>query len=233
MAFSPERQHLTSIQKYAILLNAMRTELTEKQRQILDFIVERVSERGLPPTLREIAEEFGLQSVRSVQTHLDALAKKGFIRRLAGKSRGIELIRERVRRPGIPIVGHISAGRPIPAVEDIQGTLDLDVLFGKDERPFALRVQGDSMVEAGIFAGDLVIVQPRQTAEPGDIVVALKDDEATVKYFAVIDRTPMLVPANSRYAPVPLGEGQIVGKVVGVLRHVKRNTREIQRFLNQ
>lgn len=211
----------------------MRTELTEKQQQILDFIVERVSEQGLPPTLREIAERFGLQSVRSVQTHLDALAKKGFIRRLAGKSRGIELVREKVRRPGIPIVGHISAGRPIPALEDIQGIVDLDVLFKKDERPFALRVQGDSMVEAGIFAGDLVIVQPRSYAEPGEIVVALKDDEATVKYFAVIDGKPTLVPANARYAPTPLGEGQIVGRVVGVLRQVKRNIREIQRFLNQ
>ena len=211
----------------------MRAELTEKQRQILEFIVERVSEQGLPPTLREIAERFELQSVRSVQTHLDALAKKGFIRRLAGKSRGIEVVRERVRRPGIPIVGHISAGRPIPALEDIQGTLDLDVLFGKDERPFALRVQGDSMIGAGIFAGDLVIVQPRQTAEPGDIVVALKDDEATVKFFAVVDGKPTLVPANPAYAPTPLGEGQIVGRVVGVLRQVKRNIREIQRFLNQ
>lgn len=209
----------------------MRRELTEKQRQILDFIVERVSEHGLPPTLREIAEKFGLQSVRSVQTHLDALAKKGFIRRLAGKSRGIEVVRERVR--GIPIVGHISAGRPIPALEDIQGTLDLDVLFGKDERPFALRVQGDSMIEAGIFAGDFVIVQPRSYAEPGEIVVAITDNEATVKYFAVIAGKPMLVPANSRYTPTPLGEGQIVGRVVGVLRHVRRNIQEIQRFLNQ
>ncbi|MCX8103574.1 MAG: transcriptional repressor LexA [Candidatus Bipolaricaulota bacterium] len=211
----------------------MRVELTEKQRQILDFIVERVSEQGLPPTLREIAERFGLQSVRSAQTHLDALAKKGFIRRLAGKSRGIELVRERVRRPGIPIVGRISAGQPIPALEEIEGTLDLDVLFGKDERPFALRVQGDSMIEAGIFAGDLVIVQPRQTAEPGEIVVAVTDNEATVKFFAVVDGKPMLVPANARYAPAPLGEGQIVGRVVGVLRQVKRNIREIQRFLNQ
>lgn len=209
----------------------MRTGLTEKQRRILDFIVERVSEHGLPPTLREIAEKFGLQSVRSVQTHLDALAKKGFIRRLAGKSRGIEVIRERVR--GIPIVGHISAGRPIPALEDIQGTLDLDVLFGKDERPFALRVQGDSMIEAGIFAGDFVIVQPRSYAEPGEIVVAITDNEATVKYFAVMEGKPMLVPANSRYTPTPLGEGQIVGRVVGVLRHVRRNIQEIQRFLNQ
>lgn len=209
----------------------MRTGLTEKQRQILDFIVERVSEHGLPPTLREIAEKFGLQSVRSVQTHLDALAKKGFIRRLAGKSRGIEVVRERVR--GIPIVGHISAGRPIPALEDIQGTLDLDVLFGKDERPFALRVQGDSMIEAGIFAGDFVIVQPRSYAEPGEIVVAITDNEATVKYFAVMEGKPMLVPANSRYTPTPLGEGQIVGRVVGVLRHVRRNIQEIQRFLNQ
>jgi repressor LexA len=211
----------------------MRTELTEKQRQILEFIVERVSEQGLPPTLREIAEKFGLQSVRSAQTHLDALAKKGFIRRLAGKSRGIELVRERVPRQGIPIVGHIAAGRPIPAIEDIQGSLDLNVLFGKDERPFALRVQGDSMIGAGIFAGDLVIVQPRSYAEPGEIVVALKDDEATVKYFAMIEGKPTLVPANSSYAPAPLGEGQIVGRVVGVLRQIKRNTQEIQRFLNQ
>ncbi len=211
----------------------MRTELTEKQHQIFQFIVERISERGLPPTLREIAEEFGFQSVRSVQTHLDALEKKGFIRRLAGKSRGIELVRERVPRRGIPIVGHIAAGRPIPAIEDIQGTIDFDVLFGKDERPFALRVQGDSMIGAGIFAGDLVIVQPRSCAEPGEIVVALKDDEATVKFFAVIDGKPTLVPANSSYAPTPLGEGQIVGRVVGVLRQVKRNIREIQRFLNQ
>jgi repressor LexA len=224
---------LTSIQKYAILLTAMRTELTEKQRQILDFIVERVLEQGMPPTLREIAERFGLQSVRSVQTHLDALEKKGVIRRLAGKSRGIEVVRERVPHRGIPIVGHISAGRPIPALEDIQGTLDLDVLFGKDERPFALRVQGDSMIEAGIFAGDLVIVQPRSYAEPGEIVVALKDDEATVKYFALVDGKPMLVPANARYAPAPLGEGQILGRVVGVLRQIKRNIQEIQRFLNQ
>jgi repressor LexA len=211
----------------------MKIELTEKQRQVLDFIVERISEQGMPPTLREIGGRFGMQSIRSVQTHLGALEKKGYIRRLAGKSRGIELVREKVRRPGIPIVGHIAAGHPIPAVEDIQGTLDLDVLFGRDERPFALRVRGDSMVEAGIFAGDLVIVQPRQTAEPGEIVVALKDDEATVKFFALVERKPTLVPANPSYAPVPLNEGQIVGRVVGVLRQVKRNIREIQRFLNQ
>jgi repressor LexA len=89
------------------------------------------------------------------------------------------------------------------------------------------------MIGAGIFAGDLVIVQPRSYAEPGEIVVALKDDEATVKYFAMIDRKPTLVPANSSYAPTPLGEGQIVGRVIGVLRQVKRNIQEIQRFLNQ
>lgn len=216
---------------YAILLTAMRKELTDKQRRILDFIVGRVSEQGMPPTLREIAERFGIRAVRSVQTHLDALEKKGFIRRLAGKSRGIELVK--VRRPGIPIVGHIAAGRPIPAIEDIQGTLDLDLLFGREEHPFALRVQGDSMIEAGIFEGDLVIVQPRPTAEPGEIVVALKDDEATVKYFALVDRKPSLVPANRSYGPVPLGEGQIVGRVVGVLRKVQRNIRELQELINR
>lgn len=211
----------------------MKDELTEKQRQILDFIAERISEMGMPPTLREIAEYFGMRSVRSVQTHLEALEKKGFIRRLIGKSRGIELVRAKARPRGIPVVGQIAAGRPIPALEDVQEVLNLDVWFARDERPFALRVQGDSMIEAGILNGDLVIVQPRPTAEPGEIVVALKEHEATVKFLATKAGQPWLVPANARYAPVPLGEGQIVGRVVGVVRRVKHSLRDLQEILHR
>lgn len=200
----------------------MRESLTEKQRRILDFIVEQISEHGRPPTLREIADAFGLRSVRSVQMHLEALERKGAIRRLAGKSRGIEVLAKAQRREhGIPVVGQIAAGRPIPAVEDVQEVLNLDVWFGRDARPFALRVQGDSMIEAGILHGDLVIVQPQQTARPGEIVVAIHENEATVKFLMMKENRPWLVPANPRYKSAPLGDGQIVGRVVGVVRRVK------------
>lgn len=211
----------------------MKGTLTEKQQRILDFIAECISEQGMPPTLREIGAAFGMRSVRSAQTHLEALERKGFLRRLVGKSRGLELLHERPRKRGIPVVGQIAAGRPIPAVEDVQEVLNLDVWFGRDERPFALRVQGDSMVEAGILNGDLVIVQPQRMAQPGEIVVALKDDEATVKFFALLDGQPSLVPANHNYKPAPLGEGQIVGRVVGVVRRIKHAFQDFQEILHR
>ncbi len=216
-------------------MTVMKSELTEKQRRILDFIAECISGRGMPPTLREIGATFGMRSVRSVQTHLEALERKGFIRRLVGKSRGIELLHEqfRPRKRGIPVVGQIAAGRPIPAVEDVQEVLNLDVWFGRDERPFALRVQGDSMVEAGILNGDLVIVQPQRMAQPGEIVVAIKDDEATVKFFALKGNQPWLVPANPRYTSMPLDEGQIVGRVVGVVRRIKHAFQDFQEILHR
>ncbi|MCI2430870.1 transcriptional repressor LexA [Candidatus Acetothermia bacterium] len=212
----------------------MRSELTEKQRRILDFIVECISDQGMPPTLREIAQHFGMRSVRSVQTHLEALERKGAIRRLIGKSRGIEVIGQARRRErGIPVVGQIAAGRPIPAVEDVQEVLNLDVWFGRDERPFALRVQGDSMIEAGILNGDLVIVQPQSMVQPGEIVVAIKENEATVKFFMMKENQPWLVPANARYRSMPLGEGQIVGRVVGVVRRVKHSLHNLQEILHR
>jgi repressor LexA len=199
--------------------------LTEKQRQILDFIVERVEEHGAPPTLREIGEKFHFGAVRSAQSHLQALEQKGYIRRLPGKSRGIELVREKLqkyRRPGIPLVGHIAAGRPINAEADIQEFIRLDVLFPTDEGPFALRVQGDSMIGAGILEGDLVVVQPRTTVAIGEIVVALiNNDEATVKYLGRDGEKLALFPANSEYPPIPIENAQVVGRVVGVIRRLK------------
>ncbi|MDW8141570.1 MAG: transcriptional repressor LexA [Candidatus Bipolaricaulota bacterium] len=212
----------------------MREPLTEKQRRILDFIVESISEHGMPPTLREIAEAFGMRSVRSVQTHLEALERKGAIRRLMGKSRGIEVLAKAQRRErGIPVVGQIAAGRPIPAVEDIQEVLNLDVWFGRDARPFALRVQGDSMIEAGILHGDLVIVQPQQIVQSGEIVVAIQENEATVKFLMMRENQPWLVPANPRYKSVPLGDGHIVGRVVGVVRRVKHSAQSLQEILQR
>lgn len=208
--------------------------LTEKQRRILNFITECILDRGMPPTLREIAEAFGMRSVRSVQTHLDALERKGAIRRLVGKSRGIEVLAKAPRRErGIPVVGQIAAGRPIPAIEDVQEVLNLDVWFGRDERPFALRVQGDSMIEAGILHGDLVIVQPQPTAQPGEIVVAIQENEATVKFLMMRENQAWLVPANTRYKSVPLGDGQIVGRVVGVVRRVKSSVQSLQEILQR
>jgi repressor LexA len=203
---------------------AMERELTEKQRQILDFIVDQVEERGSPPTLREICEKFEISSVRSAQTHLEALEHKGYIRRLPGKSRGIELIRQKIQKyrwQGIPLVGRIAAGNPIPAAEDIQELVDLDTLFPKDESPFALRVQGDSMVGAGIIEGDLVIVQPRTQAQIGEIVAALLNDEATVKFLGREGDQLYLIPANPDYRPIPAQFATIVGRVIGVIRQVR------------
>lgn len=212
---------------------AMERELTEKQRQILDFIVDQVEERGSPPTLREICKKFEISSVRSAQTHVEALEHKGYIRRLPGKSRGIELVREKIQKyrwQGIPLVGRIAAGNPIPAAEDIQELVDLDTLFPKDESPFALRVQGDSMIDAGILDGDLVVVQPRAQAQIGEIVVALLNDEATVKFLGRDDEDQLaLVPANPDYQPIPAEFAKIIGRVIGVIRQV-RTQRKLRQF---
>ncbi len=170
--------------------------------------------------------------MRSAQTHVEALEHKGYIRKLPGKSRGIELVREKIQKyrwQGIPLVGRIAAGHPIPAAEEVQELVDLDVLFPKDESPFALRVQGDSMIEAGIFDGDLVIVQPRTHAQIGEIVVALLDDEATVKFLGGERDRLLLVPANSHYQPIPAELATIVGRVIGVIRQV-RTQRKIRSF---
>ena len=198
-------------------------ELTERQREILRYILDRIEERGAPPTMREIADHFGLSSPASVKVHLDALEKKGFIKRREWTARGIEPVKERIRRlfwqqEGIPLVGRVAAGKPILAEENIEEVLPLKGLFPANEDLFALRVQGDSMIEAGIFEGDLVVVRPQPTAEDGEIVVAILDDEGTVKrYFREGDRV-RLEPANSNYSPIITREARVVGKVIGLIR---------------
>lgn len=205
----------------------MNPRLTEKQRRILRFIVERIDEHGAPPTVREIAERFGFASPASAQGHLNALEKKGYIRRRAGLARSIEPVKERVQklfweREGIPLVGRVAAGQPILAEENIEAFLRIEGLFPTDQELFALRVQGDSMVEAGILAGDILVVRPQPTADVGETVVAIVgDEEGTVKRLGPLEEDGVrLEPANERYQPIVTRDVRVVGVVVGLVRRM-------------
>ncbi len=203
----------------------MPRELTEKQRQILEFVVDFMEDKGVTPTMREIASRFGFSAPASVRRHLEALEKKGYIRRHEGRARGIEPIRERIRRlfwqrDGIPLVGQVAAGQPILAEENIEDVLQLEGLFPTEQGLFALRVKGDSMIEAGILEGDLLVVRPQPTANVGDIVVALLGDEGTVKRFGRAGDHIRLEPANKDYLPIITQDARVVGVVVGLVRHV-------------
>jgi repressor LexA len=204
----------------------MTDELTPKQRQILEYIVDMIEGRGSAPTLREIADRFGFTSPASAKSHLQALEKKGYIQRRAWSARGIELVKERVqrvfwRREGIPLVGRVAAGKPILAEENIEEVLKLQGIFPHDEDLFALRVQGDSMIEAGIFEGDILIVRQQPTANVGDIVVALIGDEGTVKRYGRAGDHIRLEPANAKYPPIITSEARVAGKVIGVIRRLR------------
>ncbi len=191
-------------------------EMTHRQQEILDFIYMYARENGYPPTIRAIGEHFGIKSPNGVADHLKALVRKGEIRVSPNKARAIELL----RRPeaGIPLIGRIAAGAPILAAENIEDHITIERMFPMDGRCFALRVKGDSMIEDGIHDGDIVVVRPQRTAENGDIVVALLDDEATVKRFYREKRHVRLQPANSAYAPIVATQVEICGRVIGVIR---------------
>ncbi len=192
--------------------------LTEKQRDVLKYIYRRVKEANLPPTIREIAEEFGFSSTGTVRDYLRALVKKGYIKIEEGKSRAIELVKSSLF--SLPILGKVQAGLPTLAVEEIEGYLDLDSLVFSDNDTFALRVKGDSMINAGILPDDLVLVRRQTIAQTGEIVVALVgSEEATVKYLRKRPNGYVLDPANPRYEPIPVNEDvAIVGKVISVVR---------------
>ncbi len=195
--------------------------LTPRQQNILDFIRARVRERGFPPTVREIGEEFGIRSTNGVHGFLRALEKKGAINRDRGLARSIEVLDPdtgELDRPGVlPLAGRIAAGRPIEAIEQ-QDTLDVPSLFEGSGR-FALQVRGDSMIDAGILEGDYVIVEKRNTARNGEIVVALlADGEATLKRFYKDADRVRLVAENPRYAPIVARDVALQGVVVGLVR---------------
>jgi repressor LexA len=197
--------------------------LTTKQQKVLDVIRGALRQSGQPPTVREIGREIGVLSSCTVQRHLDALEKKGFISRNRYKYRSIELtdspIPPFVRAVNVPILGQIAAGAPILAQEHIEDTfpLPMDLVSDSDD-VFMLRVKGDSMINAGIFDGDLVAIRQQNVAHNGEIVAAMIEDEATVKRFYKDGRKIKLVAENPAYAPIVTDNCQILGKVILSIR---------------
>lgn len=201
----------------------MDSHLTQRQKEILDFLHEFIRDEGFPPSLREICARFGIKGPQNAAKHLDALEKKGFIRRKAASSRGVELLGGVPPRGGVslPIAGRVRAGSPMLAVEDIVGHVALDESFFRCSGAFLLKVEGESMTGAGINDGDFVVVRPQKDASPGEIVVALIDGEATVKTFLMDGTDVVLKPENPSMEPIRVSEGRefaIVGKVISVIR---------------
>jgi repressor LexA len=208
--------------------------LTERQESILNFIRQFVQETGYPPTLREIGKNFGISSTFGVKRHLEALVKKGFLNIESNASRGITLLRNEIDFESsvsasgddlfikLPVVGRVAAGSPILAVENIESSIVIDSSYLKNaENAFALRVHGDSMINAGIKEGDLVIVSPEENPRSGDIIVALLEDEATVKRLQVKGKEVTLIPENDNYDPITIKDKEafkIIGKIKGVVR---------------
>ncbi|HOS43570.1 MAG TPA: transcriptional repressor LexA [Armatimonadota bacterium] len=197
--------------------------LTRRQQEVLSGIRAILQDTGHPPTVRELGEKLGLRSSCTVQRHLEALERKGFIRRNPTKARTIEITRgpkplSRAAADGglvsLPIVGTVTAGLPILAVENVEDTLALPRTLVSDGECFALRVRGDSMINAGLYDGDLAVVKKQETAGNGDVVVALLDDEATIKRFFRDSGRVKLQAENPAYEPIIVDKVVILGKVV-------------------
>jgi len=198
----------------------------ERTREILSFIQKFQRERGYPPTIREIGGAFGIASTNGVRYHLHRLEELGLLRRSEKISRGIESLGGvGTKQQGIPILGRVAAGQPILAEESYEGRLETSDVFVSNDGLFALRVRGDSMIDAGIHDGDYVIVRKQDRAEPGTMVVAIINDEATVKYYRPRAGHIELEPANEKYQPIVVEPGAsfgIAGAVRGVIRTVGR-----------
>ena len=217
--------------------------LTPRQRLVLDTIRQRLKLTGRPPTLRELGEALGIASTNGVRDHLKALEDKGYLRRDGHAARGIQLVSNAKlqneltgsadptggsaklpNRLQVPVLGRVAAGLPILAEQNLEGHLSLDSVLVRDGDVFALRVKGDSMRDAGILDGDYVFVRQQATAQPRDIVVALLDDETTVKRYVPAGHTVRLEPENPEYTPIVVendaGRLSILGKVCAVLRTI-------------
>jgi repressor LexA len=197
----------------------MPTIPTSRQQRVLDLVEESVRERGYPPSLRELAAALKLSGTRAVEKHLAALEKKGWLRRMPG-ARALELASRAMGR-AVPIVGQVAAGRPILAEENFIGRMTIDTQVARWEDCFLLKVKGQSMRDAGIWDGDMVLVRSQQDAQTGEIVVALLDEEATVKRLMKKDGSLVLKPENPHFEPLVVGpdrDCRILGKVVGVFR---------------
>lgn len=199
-------------------------ELTPKQKKVLDFIKNSVR-KNLPPTIREIAKEMGFSSTGTVRDYLKSLEKKGYLKRLNNKSRAIELLKDNPNHPNearqIPIIATIAAGKPELAYEDIQGYIDPNNLFlGRLSQSdiFALKVKGESMVEAGIMESDIAIIKKQETAENNDIIAALlENNEVTLKRLKKKNNKIFLEPANKNYEPI-YKDFTVIGKLITILR---------------
>lgn len=201
--------------------------LTEKQGRILNFLIDYVNDKGYPPSIREIGNQFHISSLRGVTVHLDALERKGYIKR-ANTSRSITIVgKTGAGAPGhnvtfLPILGQIAAGVPILANENVEGVVPVpQEMVHNIQGAFVLRVKGDSMIDEHIMPRDLVVIKPQATAENGDLVAVLIGDEATVKRIQFQAGRVRLIPANAAYEPIEINreDSRVIGKVIGLMRN--------------
>ena len=200
--------------------------ISKKQLEILEYIKSQILERGFPPAVREICEAVNLKSTSSVHSHLETLEKNGYIRRDPTKPRAIEILDDsfnltRREMVNVPIVGQVAAGEPILAQENIENYFPIPTEFMPNNQTFLLKVKGESMINAGILDGDMVLVEQASTASNGDMVVALIEDGATVKTFYKKEGIFRLQPENDSMDPIIVSEVTILGKVIGVFRFFK------------
>ena len=200
-----------------------RAKLSAKQQQILDYIKDEILKKGYPPTVREIGETVNLKSTSSVHSHLESLEKKGYIKRDPTKPRSIEICDDsfqivRTEMVSLPIIGNVAAGQPIFAEENIEDYFPVPADMVPKGDSFILKVRGDSMINAGIFSGDRIFVNSCNTANNGDMVVAMIEDGATVKTFYKENGYIRLQPENDDMDPIIVDDCQIIGKVFGVFR---------------
>jgi len=201
-------------------------DLTKRQQEIFDFIKRYTAEFGYPPTVRDIGKAVGLASSSTVHAHLANLERIGMLRRDPTKPRAIELLDRAaagvraIMSPGLPLVGQVAAGAPIVAEENIEEYIQTPEFAGGDAGSYLLRVRGESMKDVGILEGDLVVVKPQDTADDGEIVVALVGEEATVKRFFREADHIRLQPENSEMEPIIATDVQVLGRVVGLMRNI-------------
>ena len=203
--------------------------ISKKQSEILEYMKNEILNRGFPPSVREICEAVSLKSTSSVHSHLETLEKNGYIRRDPTKPRAIEIVDDNfnlVRREtvNVPIIGKVAAGEPLLAVQNVERYFPIPSEYMPNKQTFMLVVQGDSMVNAGIFSGDYVVVEKQKNAENGDKIVALVEDSATIKTFYKEKDHIRLQPENDYMDPIvihPEQQFQVLGKVIGVFRFMK------------
>ncbi|HWF56023.1 MAG TPA: transcriptional repressor LexA [Solirubrobacteraceae bacterium] len=201
-------------------------DLTKRQQEIFDFIKKYSAKYGYPPTVRDIGKAVGLASSSTVHAHLANLERIGLLRRDPTKPRAIELLDRAAAaaasfvKPGLPLVGQVAAGQPVLAEENIEDYIQTPAFAGGDDGEYLLRVRGESMIKAGIFDGDLVVVRSQETASDGEIVVALVGEDATVKRFFQEDDHVRLQPENDTMQPIRSREVRVLGKVVGLMRSI-------------